>query len=64
MCLRSGIQGELEDAHTIRADAVVHDLGRVQVEERCPANAIRTLEEEEHRDCRIDAGVECRVAVD
>jgi hypothetical protein len=53
--LRRDVEEELEHAHAARADRVVQHLGRVQVEDRRPAEAVRSLEEEYRRDRGVDA---------
>jgi hypothetical protein len=61
--LRQGIERELRDGQPIGSDRVVHDLGRVQVEERRPGKRVEPLEEEHDGDVSVHEALRGTVGV-
>ena len=55
--LRKGVQGELGKGETVGADGVVHDLGRIQVQQRGPGDGVEALEEEHDGHVAVDQAV-------
>jgi hypothetical protein len=42
--IRSSIQENLENTHSVRSDGIMQNFWRIKVEDRCPSDAVSTLE--------------------
>lgn len=60
---RKHIKHQVGESKAIRANRIIHDLRRIQIEQRRPRDGVEALEEEHDGDVAIDEARRCSVWV-